>query len=84
MKNKLVDLNDHLFRQLERLNEEKGDDMELFGEGLKEEITRANAICKVAETIIENSRLVLDAAKTVDTAMGKIKLPLLLSDGNEA
>ena len=83
-KNKLIDLNNHLFCLLERLNEEDGEGMKLWGEGLRDELNRAAAMCKIAETIIENGRLIVDAAKTVDHAMGKIKLPLLLSGGNEA
>ena len=79
MKNKLVDLNNHLFCQLERLNDD-----DLGGEDLNDEVKKATSMCKVAETIIANGRLVLDAAKTVEAAGGVIKLPTLLSDGNEA
>jgi len=75
MKNKLADLNDHLFCQLERLNDD-----ELEGEKLQDEIIRAKAMTDVAEQIIANGNLVLNAAKTVDNAMGKIKLPLLLGE----
>lgn len=58
MKNKLSDLNNHLFEQLERLNDE-----ELNGEKLQEEIVRARAISTIATRIIENGSLVLDAQK---------------------
>jgi hypothetical protein len=61
MKNKLSDLNDHLFAQLERLAEE-----ELAGEKLVEEIERSRAIGLTARTIIDNARLVLDAQKAVN------------------
>lgn len=56
MKNKLTDLNNHLFEQLERLNDE-----ELKGDELIEEINRSKAITDVAEKIINNGALVLKA-----------------------
>lgn len=56
MKNKLSDLNNHLFEELERLNDE-----ELVGDKLNEEINRAKAITDVAEKIIDNGNLVLKA-----------------------
>ena len=61
MRNGLTDLNNHLFEQLERLNED-----ELKGEALKEEITRSKAIENVAKQIINNGRLVLDSQKFID------------------
>lgn len=56
MKNKLVDLNNHLFEALERLNDEG-----TKGEALTEEIERSKAITGVAREIISNGKLVLDA-----------------------
>lgn len=61
MRNGLTDLNNHLFEQLERLNDD-----ELKGESLKEEITRSKAIENVAKQIINNGRLVLDSQKFID------------------
>lgn len=61
MRNNLTDLNNHLFEQIERLNDE-----ELQGEALKEEINRSKAIENVAKQIINNGRLVLDSQKFVD------------------
>lgn len=58
MKNKLTDLNDHLFMQLERLNDE-----ELTGDDMLNEIKRARAINDTAGKIIDNARLALDATK---------------------
>lgn len=56
MKNSLVDLNNHLFAQMERLSEE-----DLKGEKLQEEIARTKSITSVANSIIQNARLVLEA-----------------------
>lgn len=60
MKNKLTDLNNHLFEQLERMNDE-----ELTDEQLAKEITRADAIVKVSEQIISNATLALRCAELV-------------------
>ena len=56
MKNKLSDLNDHLFAQLERLGDET-----LNSEKLGQEIDRGKAITGVAQQIIANGKLALDA-----------------------
>lgn len=55
-KNKLVDLNDHLFAELERLGNE-----DLKGDELKEELDRAKALSDVSEKIINNASLMLKA-----------------------
>jgi len=60
MKNKLIDLNNHLFAQLERLSEE-----ETTGDKLTEEIERSKAVTQVASKIIDNARLALDAQKAL-------------------
>ena len=56
MKNKIVDLNNHLFAQLERLGDE-----EITGDKLTEEINRAKAVTDVAEQIIAVGSLTLKA-----------------------
>ena len=61
MKNKLIDLNNHLFEQMERLNDEG-----LSEEDFKKEIERAKAMTGIAQNIIQNGRLMLDSMKFVD------------------
>ena len=58
MKNKLSDLNNHLFAQLERLSDE-----DLTMEQIDKEVTRGKAINEVAKTIVDNAKLVLEATK---------------------
>lgn len=62
MKNKLIDLNDHLFAQLERLSQEG-----LSGEQIEQEVTRAGAIVKISDQIVSAANLKLNAVKLVAT-----------------
>lgn len=57
-RNKLVDLNNHLFEQLERLNDE-----DLTSEELDKEIKRTKAITTIGKVIVQNANLALKAAK---------------------
>lgn len=60
MKNKLPDLNNHLFAQLERLSEEN-----LSAEQIEAEVKRASAIVGLSDQIVGGLKLQLDAAKLV-------------------
>jgi hypothetical protein len=75
VKNKLSDLNDHLFCQLERLGNE-----ELAGEKLAEEVRRAEAIVGIAGQVINNAALILKAHTAIDGAQLRNKMPPLLTD----
>ena len=68
MKNRLIDLNNHMFAQMERLSDE-----DLKGDKLTEEITRSKAVSNLATQIINNARLALSA--TVAINEGLLKSP---------
>lgn len=74
MKNKLIDLNNHLFAQLERLGNE-----EMTPENLREEVARSGAITSVAKEIISNARLALDAETRFSQMPMTAKKPAMLS-----
>ncbi len=58
MKNKLIDLNNHLFAQLERLSDE-----DLTIEQIETEVKRADAIVSVSDQIMRGADLQLKAVK---------------------
>jgi len=60
MKNKLPDLNNHLFAQLERLSEEG-----LDAETIDREAKRADAIVKLSDQILRGAELTLKAVAVV-------------------
>jgi hypothetical protein len=60
-KNKMTDLNNHLFSQLERLNDD-----ELKGEQLTEEIARAKAMSNISSQIVNSARLQLEVVKLIN------------------
>lgn len=62
MKNKLSDLNDHLFAQLERLSDE-----DLTAEQIEQEAKRGEALVSVSEQILKNADLTFKAATFVAT-----------------
>lgn len=60
MKNKVEDLRNHLFAELERLGDES-----LEGDALVQEVTRARAISEVAGRVIESAKAENDYLKIV-------------------
>lgn len=60
MKNKLSDLNNHLFAQLERLGDE-----ELTAEQIDKEVERSKAIIGVASQIVSAQQLNLRAVELI-------------------
>ena len=64
MKNKLTDLNNYLFEQLERLNDDS-----LSQEEMDKELKKADSITKIASIIVKNADTQLKGAKYL-TDMG--------------
>ena len=60
MKNKLADLNDHLFAAIERLNDE-----DLDPEKVEHEAKRADAIVALSEQVLRNADIQLKAVKII-------------------
>ena len=74
-RNTLMDLNNHLFEQMERLNDDS-----LTDEGLKKEMQRAKSMSDVSGKIIENARLALDAEELqAEYGRGKPNLPKMIN-----
>lgn len=73
MKNTTFDLNNYLFEQIERLQDDN-----LTDEELEKEIKRSKAVTSVAETIVKNGQLQLQAATFRKTWYGADEeVPLL-------
>lgn len=78
-RNTLGDLTNHLFAQLERL-----DDDNLTPEELEREISRSKAVTDVAEQVISTASVMLRAIQVKDAAMdGNMRIPRMLSDGGD-
>ena len=74
VRNTLGDLNNFLFSQLERLDNE-----ELEGDELLKEIARSKAISEISKNVIENANVVLQAQKHMDEFRGTdAKMPRML------
>lgn len=81
MRNTLADLNNILFEQMERLQDD-----DLKGENLEIELKKTKSIVDVASTVIENATLSLEAQKfLIDMGIStKVNIPMLgISDKNE-
>lgn len=72
-RNTLGDLNNHLFEQMERLNDD-----DLTDEGLKTEIERARAMSKIGSQIINTGKLVLEAEQFKEERVGENETPRML------
>ena len=57
MKNKLSDLNNYLFEQIERINDDS-----LSSQELETQLKKAEAITNISKTIIKNQEIQLKAA----------------------
>jgi hypothetical protein len=77
MKNKLSDLNNQLFAELERLGEE---DLVLDKEKLENEALRARVLCGVSMQILASGHLEVKAREMVDGSFCKMKLPELFGE----
>ena len=77
IRNTSSDLNNILFEQLDRLQDEDLD--------LDKELERADGIGKIANNIVENGKLQLDTAKLVAEYSGspEINSRFLLGDNND-
>lgn len=82
MKNKLSDLNDILFAQLERLTDD-----DLSADEVEAEVARTQSVVQIADRIVDTARLQLDGAKFLADSKGNSKqLPatMALSSGDKA
>ena len=71
MKNKIDDLRNHLFAQLERLGDES-----IKGEKLAEEIRRARAVSEVSAQIVDSARAENERLKITHRQSGTDFLPV--------
>lgn len=73
VRNKVEDLNNLLFAQLERL-----DDESLTAEQLEQEIERSKAISNISNQIISNASLALKAMEIKASITGEVETPSML------
>jgi len=72
MKNKLPDLQNHIFEMIEKLNDDS-----LVGEDLNREIKRALAVNELARTAVQNGVLMVKAAEVLYGLPVSKDLPLI-------
>lgn len=78
VKNKLSDLNNYLFEQLERLNDD-----DLSDEQVEREIKKSKAVTDIARTIIDNARVELNAIQFLDDRGYEVNSGALLVFGEK-
>lgn len=76
-RNTLGDLNDIIFRQLDRLEAQRPSDPE----AMAAEIGRAKTIQGLAGTVISNGKLVLEAARMRESVGESVAVPSMLTAG---
>jgi hypothetical protein len=59
-KSQLIDLNDALFKQMDRLTND-----DLTDDQLQKEIARSKAVSNLAAQVVQNAKLVLEAARAI-------------------
>ncbi len=79
MKNKQVDLNNHLFSQLERLGDEG-----LTGEKLQEEIDRSKAVTDVSKQLIASAALSIKAQRLIADGFSREKPEFFIEHNSDA
>lgn len=81
MRNKITDLNLHLFEQMERMSDE-----DLTEEQFAKELERSKQISNLAKNIIENNKTAIEALKLAEKAGIDITKTnggkMLMLDGN--
>jgi len=75
--NKLSDLNNHLFNQLDRLANAKKDELDF-------EIQRSKQLASVSSQIINSHKLVFEVAKAINPNLQRADLPetFLIENGS--
>ncbi len=82
MKNDLNALNNYLFEELERLNDDETLDND---ENLNKELKRAKAISGISTSIVNNAKVILDAKKYADElGLNDTKKVFLLENNNDS